>query len=186
MQSDLPELTAILKRLADGDDAAGAELASALYNEFRSAARRQLGRQAAEHTLQPTAVVHEVFMKVCGPGQVAWNDRRHFFAIASRAMRQVLINYARAKATKKRGDGKEPGVLMEDVGAPERPPLDVLVIHSALEELAAIDERKHRIVELRFFTGLSVDEIAELLEVSKSTVENEWRAARAWLSVRLG
>jgi len=178
------EVTLLLQRMSTGDSDAGRELLPLLYDELRAIAGRQFRGQRSDHTLQPTALVHEAFVKMLGRPAAAWNDRKHFVAIAATAMRQILVNHARDRAAQKRGGGERP-VALEDApeaGRPTAATVDVLALNEALEKLQEIDARKHRIVELRFFGGLSVEEIADVLEVSKTTIESEWRTTRAWLA----
>jgi RNA polymerase sigma factor (TIGR02999 family) len=186
MSSAASPATLLLGRMSSGDADAARELLPLLYNELRSLAARQFRGQRAEHTLQPTALVHEAFLRLVGRAPGGWNDRRHFFAVAATAMRQILVNHARAKSADKRGGGEQHTVLLSEelVGAPKRQ-LDVLDLNEALEKFNAIDPRKHRVVELRFFAGLTVPEVADVMELSVTTVESEWRAAKAWLSSAL-
>jgi RNA polymerase sigma-70 factor, ECF subfamily len=173
--------------LRAGDADAGRELLPVLYDELKRIAARQFHGQAAGHTLQPTILVHEAFLRLVGK-PAAFEDRAHFFAVAATAMRQILVNHARASNAEKRGGGAKAVALNRDVadsgnGSAE---VDVLALHEALEELERIDQRKHRVIELRFFAGLTVEEIAKAMDLSKTTIESEWRAARAWLNVKLG
>ena len=179
--------TLLLGRLNSGDDDAARELLPLLYDELRSLAARQFRGQPANHTLQPTVLVHEAFMRLVGRPGKDWNDRKHFFAVAATAMRQILVNHARAKNADKRGGGNAHTVLLNDeiVGGNSGQDIDVLDLNEAMQKLATIDPRKHRVVELRFFAGLTVPEVAEVLELSVTSIESEWRAARAWLSVEL-
>jgi RNA polymerase sigma-70 factor, ECF subfamily len=181
------EATMLLHRLRAGDADAGRELLPVLYDELKRIAARQFHGQAAGHTLQPTILVHEAFLRLVGK-PAAFEDRAHFFAVAATAMRQILVNHARASNAEKRGGGAKAVALNRDVadsgnGSAE---VDVLALHEALEELERIDQRKHRVIELRFFAGLTVEEIAKAMDLSKTTIESEWRAARAWLNVKLG
>ena len=175
----------LLNRLRAGDADAGRELLPVLYDELKRIAGRQFRGQAVGHTLQPTILVHEAFLRLVGK-PAAFQDRAHFFAVAATAMRQILVNHARASNADKRGGGAKAVALNHDVpdtaGGSE---IDVLALNEALEELARIDQRKHRVIELRFFAGLTVEEIAEAMGLSKTTIESEWRAARAWLNVKL-
>lgn len=181
------EVTLLLQRLSGGDSDAGRQLLPLLYDELRAIAGRQFRGQRSDHTLQPTALVHEAYVKLLGKPAAAWNDRKHFVAIAATAMRQILVNHARDRSAQKRGSGERP-VALEQAAEPVgngTSTVDVLALHEAMEKLQSIDARKHRIVELRFFGGLSVEEIADVLEVSKTTVESEWRATRAWLAANM-
>jgi RNA polymerase sigma factor (TIGR02999 family) len=182
---DNSEVTQILSQLSGGDPQAADRLLPLVYEELRQMAGRHFRRQPSDHTLQPTALVHEAFMKLVRTSDPRWENRTHFFAVAAKAMRQVLVRHAVAQNAVKRGGGRQRIALDEAVAASNEREFDVLALDEVLKRLEAIDERKHRMVELRFFAGLSMDEIATLLDVSKSTVENDWRAARAWLSVEL-
>ena len=186
------DATMLLERLRAGDGDAGRELLPVLYEELKRIAARQFHGQAAGHTLQPTILVHEAFLRLVGK-PAAFEDRAHFFAVAATAMRQILVNHARAANADKRGGGAQAVALDSDMPCPAaargdggRSEIDVLALHEALEELARIDQRKHRVIELRFFAGLTVEEIAQAMDLSKTTIESEWRAARAWLNVKLG
>ena len=188
------EATILLNRLRAGDADAGRELLPVLYDELKRIAARQFRGQAAGHTLQPTILVHEAFLRLIGK-PTAFEDRAHFFAVAATAMRQILVNHARASNADKRGGGAKAVALNHDVadesgsgggGPGGGKDIDVLALHEALEQLAKIDPRKHRVIELRFFAGLTVEEIAQAMDLSKTTIESEWRAARAWLNVKLG
>lgn len=177
--------TLLLNRVSSGDVEAGKQLLPLLYDQLKAIAARQFRGQPSDHTLQPTALVHEAFFRLIGKPANEWNDRVHFFAVAATAMRQILVNHARDKAAQKRGGGKRAAVLNEEVVGSAGPDLDILALNEALEQLKQIDERKHRIVELRFFAGLTVEEIAAAMGLSKTTIETEWRACKAWLAVTL-
>lgn len=186
--------TRILARLADGDAAASGELMALVYEELRALAGGCFRNQPADHTLQPTALAHEAFIRLVDQTSIRFNDRAHFFAVAATAMRQILTDHARRARAEKRGGGRRQ-VSLEGVDAPgaargsegERAGgIDLIALDEALTKLAALDPRQHRLVELRFFGGLSMEEIAGMLGVSKATVELDWRAARAWLNVQLG
>ena len=179
------QATLLLDRLNAGDGDAAHALLPLLYEELRTLAGRQFRGQPANHTLQPTVLVHEAFLRLVGQSAGEWKDRRHFFAVAATAMRQILVNHARAKNADTRGGGAQPVLLSEDVVGTGGQDLDVLDLNDAMEKLAAIDPRKHRVVELRFFAGLTVPEVADVLELSVTSIESEWRAAKAWLSAAL-
>ena len=186
MSGSANQATILLGRMNAGDQDAARELLPLLYDELRTLAARQFRGQPANHTLQPTVLVHEAFLRLVGRPEKDWNDRKHFFAVAATAMRQILVNHARGKNADKRGGGERPVLLNDEVvGSNGGNDLDVLDLNDAMEKLAAIDPRKHRVVELRFFAGLTVPEVAEVLELSVTSIETEWRAARAWLSVEL-
>lgn len=176
------ETTRLLVDLGRGDPSAAARLLPLVYDELRALAGRYFRRQRSDHTLQPTALVHEAFLRLVDQTHAQWNDRAHFFAVAAQAMRQILINHALARAAAKRGGGRARIALAEDLAPAAEHEFDALALDEALKQLAELDERKARIVELRFFGGLSVEEVAEVLGVSKTTVESDWRMARAWLS----
>jgi RNA polymerase sigma factor (TIGR02999 family) len=186
-KSNSGDATLLLNRLRAGDADAGRELLPVLYEELKRIAARQFHGQAAGHTLQPTILVHEAFLRLVGK-PAAFEDRAHFFAVAATAMRQILVNHARASNADKRGGGARAVALDNDVAGTDGggAEIDVLALHEALEELERIDPRKHRVIELRFFAGLTVEEIAKAMDLSKTTIESEWRAARAWLNVKLG
>lgn len=182
-----PELTLALRDLGAGRMEAVDVLLPAVVAELRATAQGILGARGASHTLQPTALVNEVFLKLFGTDALAAvHDRGHFFALAARAMRQVLVDHARARRAAKRGGGAEPERTLGDalgVGTPGTD--DLLDVDEALAQLALLDERQARLVELRFFAGLEMPEVAAVLGVSLSTAEREWRAARAWLGRRM-
>src|SRR5688500_15898076 len=173
------DATMLLERLRAGDGDAGRELLPVLYEELKRIAARQFHGQPAGHTLQPTILVHEAFLRLVGK-PAAFEDRAHFFAVAATAMRQILVNHARAANADKRGGGAQAVALDNDVPDPAakgsggggggRSEIDVLALHEALEQLARIDQRKHRVIELRFFAGLTVDEIAQAMDLSKTTI----------------
>jgi RNA polymerase sigma factor (TIGR02999 family) len=176
-----PAVTALLRAWAQGDQAAGEELFPILYGELRRQAGRYMWRERRSHLLQPTALVHEAFVRLACSPPLDWQSRAHFFGIAARVMRQVLVDHARRRKAAKREAAIVTLVDAEAAGAP----LEVLDVEDALNELAALDPRQARVVELRFFGGLDVEETAEVLHISVSTVTREWRTARAWLQHRL-
>jgi len=182
-----PDLTLALRALGSGRGEAAEMLLPALVSELRAVARAYLGAQSASHTLQPTALVNEVFLKLFGSEALgSVRDRAHFFALAARAMRQILIDHARARrAAKRAGDADAQLTIGDALGLGVANADDLLDVDAALSELARLDERQARLVELRFFGGLEVEEVAAVLDVSVSTVEREWRAARAWLGRRM-
>jgi RNA polymerase sigma-70 factor (ECF subfamily) len=183
---DPAEMTLLLGRLVRGEDSAGQTLLPVVAEELRAIAGGLLRRERADHTLQPTALVNEAWMRLFqGDDGAAPEGRRHFFALAAKVMRQVLVDHARRRGREKRGGGDAALPLDEALVALEVEGLDLLDLNAALEELAALDERQARVVELRFFGGLEAEEAAEVLGVSLSTVERDWRVARAWLYQRL-
>ncbi len=171
----------LLKEIERGDRSAAARLLPHVYEELRSLAATFFRRQRPGHTLQPTALVHEAYLRLVDQDGAHWRDRAHFVSVAAKAMRQILIDHFRASGASKRGGGWKKVTLSGiDVATPP-PEIDFLALEEALTRLAALDERQVTVVELRFFGGLSVDEVSEVLGLSKTTVEGEWRAARAWL-----
>lgn len=175
------DITGLLDAVRNGDRAALHQLFSAVYAELRAAAHRQLRAARPGDTLQTTALVHEAYIKLAGSGRTDWRDRHHFFSVAARAMRQIIVDYARARGAQKRG-GQAPRVdLDEQPVAVLEPEYDLVALDQALTELEARSERPARIVELRFFGGLSVEETAEVMNISERTVKREWRRARAFL-----
>jgi RNA polymerase sigma factor (TIGR02999 family) len=167
----------------DGAEAASAEqLMLLVYDELRRLARHHMGGDTPGHTLQPTALVHEAYLRLVDQSQVDWRGRTHFLAYASKAMRNLLIDHARARASAKRGGGLPKVTLVDEVvGDRALDREQLLSLDKALDRLAEHDERQARVVELRYFGGLKVDEVAEVLGVSKRTVEGYWTHARAWL-----
>ena len=156
------------------------DLIPVVYDELRELARLQLRKERSEHTLQPTALVHEVYLRIAKQRIGTWNDRAHFFAAAALMVRRVLINHERARRAAKRGGGIE-RVDLEDTLAVHDQSVDLLALDELLDRLAVLDERQALIVELRFFGGLTIPEVAQALDVSDRTVDGEWRLARAWL-----
>jgi RNA polymerase sigma factor (TIGR02999 family) len=179
------EVTRLLVAWRDGQPGALDRLIPLVYDELRRQARRQLRQERAGHTLQPTALVHEAFLRLVGQS-AQWQNRRHFFAVASQAMRRVLVDHARARDAAKRGDGAT-RVTLDDAAVEGRPAeVDVLALDEVLGRLEQLDPRQARVVELRYFGGLSAPEAAEALEVSLATVNRDWAMARAWLFRELG
>src|SRR5262245_23806075 len=181
------EVTRLLIAWNEGDQAAVERLMPLVYAELRRIAERQFRRERAGHTLQPTAVVHEAYFRLVDQTRVTWKNRGHFFAIAAQAMRRILIDHARGREAAKRG-GKEIQVSL-DVGIASPEPVedvDLLALDEALVRLKTLDDAQARIVELRFFGGLSIEETAEAMETSPSSVKREFRSARAWLFRELG
>jgi RNA polymerase sigma factor (TIGR02999 family) len=174
-------ITALLRAWGDGDDAALEELTPLVEAELRRLARAHLARERRGHTLQATALVNEAFLRLTGARKMRWQDRAHFLGISARLMRRVLVDHARSRGYRKRGGGADRVTL--DEGLVTSPPLalDVIALDRALDALAAVDVRKSRVVELRFFGGLSVEETADVLHVSADTVKRDWRLAKLWL-----
>lgn len=180
------DVTRILLDARDPDVAGVTErLAEALYPELRRLAASLMRRERQAHTLQPTAVVGEAYLRLVDQDRVEWKDRAHFMGIAARVMRQVLVDHARRHRAAKRGVGMQRVTLGEDVGVVS-PVVDLLVLDETLTRLAALDERGARVVEMRVFGGLTVEETAEALRVSRRTVDKDWAIARMWLARELG
>ena len=179
------EVTVLLRAWHAGDEDAYRRVSAILYSELRRQAARYMRRKRPDGMLQTTALVHEAFMRLVGAGQVDWQDRRHFLAVASRTMRQVLVDLVRAQTSSKRGSGAVHLPLDSGLAAGGPPPMDLIALDQALETLATFDARKVRVVELRFFSGLTVEETAQVLDVSADTVARDWRMARTWLMRQL-
>ena len=178
------EVTRLLIQLTDGDHAALDELLSLVYSELRRLAASYLRRERQGHTLQPTALVHEAYLRLIDQTQVRWQNRAHFFGVAAQMMRRILVDHARQQQAEKRG-GEFQKFSLDDMNinldvSGERAS-NLVALDEALERLAALDPQKARVVELRFFGGLSVEETAEVLGVSAPTVKRQWRMAKAWL-----
>jgi RNA polymerase sigma factor (TIGR02999 family) len=168
-----------------GDRQAAADLLPLVYAELHQLARARLARQAAGQTLTPTALVHEVYVRIAGDSAVSWEGRQHFFFAAARAMRDILVEQARRKAAPKHGGGRRREELDEACAVLEPPSEDVLAVHEALTELEQRDPLKAQIVLLRYFTGLTMDETAAILGMAERTLDRHWRYIRAWLMKRL-
>jgi RNA polymerase sigma factor (TIGR02999 family) len=174
-------VTQLLHRWAAGDHAALDELLPVVYQELQRIAARQLRRESPGHTLQTTGLVHEAYLRLVDQRDARWQNRAQFFGVAAQAMRRVLIDYARGKKAAKRG-GDAVRVTLEDASAPaEQPDVDLLGLDEALTRLAALDPQQAKVVELRYFTGLGIEETAQVLGISPATVKREWAMARAWL-----
>ena len=174
-------ITRLLASISEGDRDALNRLFPIVYGELRLRAHRQLARLRPGDTLQTTALVHEAYLKLLGAARPAWNDRRHFFAVASRAMRQISVDYARTRAAQKRGGNLRPLTLDEERLPVADRAYELVLLDRALSELESISERPARVVELRFFGGLSVEETAVVMNLSERTVKREWQKARAFL-----
>ena len=184
-----PDVTGLLLAWGRGDQSAADQLVPAVYEELRRQAERAMRREGGEHTLQATALVHESYLRLVDQRQVAWRNRAHFFAIASTIMRRILVDHARGRLTAKRGGGATQITLAgveaghAHDGADE---VDLLELHEALEKLAVLDPDQARLVELRYFGGLTIEDTGEALAISPATVKREWALARAWLRRELG
>lgn len=183
------EVTTLLLAAADGDSTALERLVPIVYTELRRIAHRRLGGERADHTLGTTELVHEAYLKLVNLDRLNWQNRAQFMAIVSRLMRQILVDYARRRRAARRGGGRpkvELEAVAEYVAATSREPtVEVLALHQALERLEEINDRHARIVECRFFGGMSIAETAEALSLSPATVKRDWVMARAWLNREL-
>ena len=174
-------VTELLRAWSDGDDDALEQLVPLVEAELRRLARGYMGRERRGHTLQTTPLINEAFLRLTDARQVRWQDRAHFLGISARLMRRVLVDYARRRGFQKRGGGAQRVTLDDGLIGSADPAIDVIALDRALDALAKVDPRKSRIVELRFFGGLDVDETAEVVQVSADTVKRDWRMAKLWL-----
>ena len=174
------DVTGLLVAWSNGEEAAGAALIHAVYGELRRLARAYLRRERPEHSLPPTALVHEAYLKLVDQTRVRWQNRAHFFGIAAQQMRRILVDHARAQGAAKRGAGVTVPLSDLDVGI-DPPHADIVALDIALDKLARIDARQSQLVELRYFGGLTVEETAAILGVAPITVKREWALARSWL-----
>jgi RNA polymerase sigma factor (TIGR02999 family) len=178
-------VTDLLAQWSHGDDAALAELTPLVYDELRRVAHHYLSGERRDHTLQTTALVNEVYLRLADQTNPRWQNRAHFFAVAARAMRQILVSYARSQQAQKRGGGAFKVDLDEVALILQEESKEIVDLHEALEQLSALDARKAQIVELKYFGGLNYDEIAEVLKISRITVRRDWEFARVWLYTEL-
>ncbi len=178
-------VTELLQQWSQGDDAALAELTPVVYEELRRIAHHHMGGQRPDHTLQTTALVNEAYLRLADQTNPRWQNRAHFFAVAARAMRQILVSYARTQHAQKRGGGAFKVDLDEAALVSPEESKQIVELHEALEQLSALDSRKAQIVELKYFGGLNYDEIAEVLKVSRITVRRDWEFAKVWLYTEL-
>src|SRR5206468_12031136 len=174
-------VTELLTRWSNGDDAALAELTPLVYEELRRLAHRQMGAERPNHTLQTTALVNEAYLHLADQTNPRWQNRAHFFAVAARAMRRILVSYARSQRSQKRGGGALKVDLDEAALVSPEESQEIVDLHEALEQLSALDSRKAQVVELKYFGGLSYDEIAEVLKISRITARRDWEFAKVWL-----
>lgn len=186
--SDAPsagDVTLLLDRLSGGQESALNDLMPVIYNELRRQAARYLRRERPNHTLQPTALVHEAFFRLVDQRNTRWQNRAHFFGVAAQAMRRILVDHARGHARLKRGGPAVQVTLDEALVGAEGRSIDLMALDEALDRLAAVDKRQAHVVELRFFGGLSVEESAEVMRLSPATIKREWSMAKALLYVEL-
>ena len=175
----------LLEYWSHGADDALAELTPLVYEELRRLAHRHMGRERPDHTLQTTALVNEAYLRLVDQTNLRWQDRAHFFAVAARAMRQILVNYAKSYRAQKRGGGALKVDLEEAALVSPEQSREIVDLHEALQDLAMLDSRKAQVVELKYFGGLNDDEIAEVLKISAVTVRRDWIFAKAWLHKQL-
>jgi len=175
----------MLRAWSDGEQHASDDLIRAVYEQLRRQARRQLRRERRDHTLDTAALINEAYLKLVEQRSVRWQDRGHFFALAAELMRRVLVDHARTKHRQKRG-GRDEAVELNELHLTSAPiDFDMIALDEALDRLAQLDERQVRVVELRYFAGLGINETAELLKVSPASVKRDWAAAKAWLKHEL-
>lgn len=186
LETSRKEITGVLVSIDAGDRAQAERLLPLVYDEFRGLARRFLLRERRDHSLQPTELVNEAYLRLVDYNQVEWQGRTHFFAAGAEVMRRILVDHARRKLRKKRGERPVRVELTDSLHLSSRHETDVLALEEALEKLESVDSKQARIVELRFYGGLTVQEVAEVLGQSKRTVEREWTMIRAWLRRELG
>lgn len=181
-----PDITRILERWRSGEESALEELVPLVYKELRRMAANYLRRERHEQTLQPTALINEVFLRLIDQHEIKWQSRAHFFGIAARLMRQILVDRVRVRQAAKRGGVHYSLSLSKADRIAGHPSVDLLALNLALHKLDQLDPQQVRIVELRFFGGLTIEESAEVLSVSHATLERQWKMARAWLRCELG
>jgi RNA polymerase sigma-70 factor (ECF subfamily) len=182
MATRLPEgITELLEKWGQGDQGALDQLLPLVYNELHRLAGAYLRRERREHTLQPTALLNEAYLKLIDQHSIRWQNRAQFYGVAAQLMRRILVDHARAHYAAKRGGDRYPVSLKNIGGFGNQPDADLLELHEVLDRLAKIDPEQSRMVELRFFGGLTIEETAEVMHVSHATVEREWKIAKAWL-----
>jgi RNA polymerase sigma factor (TIGR02999 family) len=184
-EAEPENITRLLIELTNGNRAAVDALLPLIYDELRSLAANYLRRERPDHTLQPTALVHEAYLRMVDQTRVNWQNRAHFFGVAAQMMRRILVDHARAQSAGKRGADFQKLSLDENIDKAVERSSELLALDEALSELAEIDEQKARIVELRYFVGLSAEETAEILGVSPITIKRHWRITKAWLYGRM-
>jgi RNA polymerase sigma-70 factor (ECF subfamily) len=185
-RSETRDITQLLRAWGGGDEQALERLTPLVYSELGKAAKRQMARERGGHTLQTTALINEVYLRLVDLDGVGWQDRTHFFAICARLMRRILIDYARSRSYLKRGGDARRVTLDEALMVAADPPMDLMALDGALSRLGELDSRKSSVVELRFFGGLTLKEIAEVLKISSDTVTRDWNLAKAWLMREMG
>jgi RNA polymerase sigma factor (TIGR02999 family) len=174
------QVTSLLQAWGQGDEHALTRLTPLVYGELRKIAQRYMAQERRDHTLQPTALINEAYVRLVQARQPSWQNRAHFYALSAQIMRRILVDFARARRYQKRGGGAQ-AVTLDDAVLPSTPGRDLVALDDALAALATVDARKSRVVEMRFFGGLSVEETAHVLQVSPKTVMREWQTAKVWL-----
>jgi RNA polymerase sigma factor (TIGR02999 family) len=182
MADNAGDVTRLLQQLRAGNAQAADKLVPLIYEELRRLAAACMRRERSGHTLQATALVHEAYLKLMGQRNVEWHDRAHFFAVAATLMRRVLLDHARKRHTAKRGGAPHKATLEDSLLISDEHLDDVLALDQCLTRLAAIDPQQAKLVELRFFAGMNVEEVAEIMSISTATVKREWASAKAWLN----
>jgi RNA polymerase sigma-70 factor, ECF subfamily len=182
---DQADITVLLQRAGKGDKSSEGELLQLVYSELHRLASAYMRRERKDHTLQPSALVNEAYVKLIGAKDISWQNRSHFYSTAAKVMRNILIDYARTRAAERRGGSPARMELREDLIVVEEQPDRFLMLDEALNRLDAMDHRQAQVVELRFFGGLSVEEAAAVLNISEKTVKRDWAVARAWLEAEL-
>lgn len=177
----LQDISVILKEWSSGNREIADEILPLVYHELRKLAAQYLRKERPDHTLQPTALVHEAYLKLVDISEVNWQDRMHFFAVSSQIMRNILVDHARARLSEKRGGGIQKIELDEAISFSNSSSVNLIELDDALKHLAEFDEQQCKIVELRFFGGLTIEEIARVLNISPATVKRDWVMAKAWL-----
>ena len=181
LENNSHQISLLLIDWSKGDEYALEQLMPLVYHELRLMARRHMRRQPSGHTFQTTDLIHETYLKIAGTEEQHWESRNHFFGVAAKAMRHILVDYARSKYNQKRGGWQERVTLQDNMRVTNQSSEDVVALDDALNELATLDERKVRVVEMKFFAGLTVTEIAGVLKVSPETVKRDWSFAQTWL-----
>lgn len=180
-ESPVPNVTKLLRAWGSGDQAALQRLTPLIYNELHRIARHHMARESEDHTLQTTALIHEAYLRLVDYRGVEWQDRAHFFAVSAKLMRRILVDFARSRGCEKRGANFRQISLDEAPTVTQEADTNLVALDDALKALASVDERKSRVVELRFFSGLTIEETAEILRVSAQTVLRDWKFAKVWL-----
>lgn len=179
------QITLLLIDWSKGDQYALEQLMPLVYEELRRMARSYMSRQPSGHTFQTTELIHEAYLKIAGGGEKRWQNRAHFFGVAAKAMRHILVDYAKSKSRSKRGGWQDRITFVEDIAVSRERSEEIIALDDALDQLAVLDERKVRVVEMKFFGGLTAEEIAEVLKVSPETIKRDWSFSKTWLQREL-